>query len=146
LNQKINALRAVAVSFAFIGILGVLYSLFTFNKASVSVDWSTETEIDVVGFNILRANSKNGQYKKINNEIIPSSDNPLTGGDYHYIDKKVAKGSIYYYELEEVTSTGLGDHFGPISVKATNQSSLILGISGGLILFSLITFYKFGYY
>lgn len=86
--------------------------------ASVVVEWSTETEVDTVGFNLYRATAPEGPFVQVNDELIPSAADPLVGGRYVYTDSKVIAGQVYYYELEDIDAHGARTRHGPITVKA----------------------------
>lgn len=86
--------------------------------ASVVVEWSTETEVDTVGFNLYRATAPEGPFVQINDELIPSAADPLVGGRYVYTDSEVIAGQVYYYELEDIDASGVRTRHGPITVKA----------------------------
>ena len=93
----------------------------------VEVKWSTETEMNTAGFNLYRSETAGGPFDlKINDQLIPASPDPLTGGDYTYLDRTTQSGITYYYELEEVELTGAVTRHGPIMVKAQGFSPLYL--------------------
>ncbi|MBI5376436.1 MAG: SBBP repeat-containing protein, partial [Candidatus Schekmanbacteria bacterium] len=58
-------------------------------ESSVQLKWQTETEIDNIGFNILRSESEEGPYKKINKNIIHSKGSSTKGASYKFTDNKV---------------------------------------------------------
>ena len=68
----------------------------------VTLLWETASEINNYGFNIYRAESKNGEYVKINSEIIPAQGGPTQGASYTYEDTNVKAMKTYYYKLEDV--------------------------------------------
>ncbi|MCD6290655.1 MAG: hypothetical protein J7M34_09155 [Anaerolineae bacterium] len=86
--------------------------------APIVIEWSTETEVNTVGFNLYRAESPDGPFERINKELIPASPDPLAGGHYVYTDTQVIAGRTYYYELEDVESDGNTTRHGPIVVRA----------------------------
>ncbi len=90
--------------------------------AQVIVEWSTETEINTVGFNLYRAESPEGPFTRVNDQLIPSSPDPLVGGHYVYTDTQVVAGRTYYYELEDVEASGVSTRHGPIVVTAQPTS------------------------
>ena len=102
----------------------LLVSLFLILAASgctapVRVEWSTETEMNTAGFDLYRGESPDGPFDvKVNDQLIPPSNDPLTGGEYRYEDKTAAPGVTYYYQLREIEKTGAVNTYGPISVQA----------------------------
>lgn len=113
-----------------ISLLAVL--LLTSCSAPVRVQWQTETEMNTAGFNLYRGTSPDGPFDvKINAELIPPAEDPLTGKDYTYIDATAQPGVTYYYKLEEVERNGATNRFGPISVRAGGfdwRHGLVLGL------------------
>lgn len=107
-------------------------------EATVLVEWSTASELDTVGFNLYRADTPQGPFAQVNSELIPASSEPLTGGDYSYRDSAVQPGKTYYYELEEVQSSGGRDRYGPISVQADSGSATMLMLILGVVLILLL--------
>ncbi len=85
-------------------------------NGQVIVTWQTGTEIDNAGFNIYRARTKDGDYRKINSTLIPASGNASTGASYSYTDAPRAKGK-YFYKLEDVDYNGVSTMHGPDKAK-----------------------------
>jgi hypothetical protein len=81
----------------------------------IAVTWQTQTEIDVVGFNIFRAGAEGGSWTKINAELIASqAPGGAVGNFYQFLDISVEPGITYYYHLEVVFSSGGGAMYGPV--------------------------------
>jgi hypothetical protein len=83
--------------------------------SQVVIYWTTASEVDNVGFNIYRAESKNGKYDKINNSLIPAEGSPIEGTTYDFIDSEVQNRRIYYYQLEDIDVYGKSTFHGPVS-------------------------------
>jgi hypothetical protein len=80
----------------------------------VIVEWTTESEVNLAGFNIYRSESPDGPYVKLNDLLIPASPDPVTGGSYTYTDATAEPGVTYYYQLEDVELDGKATRHGPI--------------------------------
>lgn len=76
----------------------------------VVIQWETASQAGNVGFNILRSLSENGEYKKINEKLIPTDES----GKYKFADKSVQSGRKYYYKLEDVSNSGIKTQHGPV--------------------------------
>ncbi len=85
---------------------------------AVIVEWTTETEVNVAGFNLYRGESPDGPFERINDRLIPGSPDPLLGGHYVYTDTEVEAGKTYFYKLEDVELDGTSTFHGPIEVRA----------------------------
>jgi len=83
-----------------------------FSKAVV-LEWTTATEIDNAGFNIYRAESEDGQYIKINDELIAAQGSSTDGAAYEFIDEGLNNRKTYYYQLEDVDVFGASTFHGP---------------------------------
>jgi len=126
------------------GISLVVHALFYFDKAEVIVEWTTASELDTVGFNLLRAETQEGPFEKINANLIPAGSDSLTGSNYTFTDRSVHNGITYYYMLEEIELTSETSHHGPIIVKAKNNAKLefLIGfslIAGAIIYIFILT-------
>jgi hypothetical protein len=87
--------------------------------AVVSVEWSTETELNTAGFNLYRSDQPEGPFDlRVNDALIPASTEPLLGGEYRFTDRTARPGKSYYYLLEEVGLSGSRATHGPIPVRA----------------------------
>jgi hypothetical protein len=89
------------------------------------VEWTTESEVDVAGFNLYRSESPDGPYVKVNPALIPGASDPLLGGKYVYTDTNVVVGQTYYYKLEDVELDGVTTLHGPIEVVAEASSASV---------------------
>ena len=84
----------------------------------VLIDWETVSETNNFGFNILRAESVDGERVQINPEMIFSSHAPGDpfGSTYEYLDETAVPGTEYFYWLVDVpldsSEPGI---YGPIS-------------------------------
>jgi hypothetical protein len=84
-------------------------------NAAVLLEWTTETELDNEGFNLLRSKEEYGQYVKINRNFIPSKGEAGFGAEYSYTDYDVENGVTYYYLLEDIDFNGKSTLHGPVS-------------------------------
>ena len=83
---------------------------------AVKVEWQTAQEIANVGFNLYRADSATGSFKKLNNSLIPALSFSAAGRTYSFIDRNVVLGKLYYYKLEDIDVYGKHTFHGPICV------------------------------
>jgi hypothetical protein len=78
--------------------------------------WKTGVEIGVSGFHLVRAETRDGEYVQVTEELIPAVDGTY-GGTYEYRDDTVSPNRTYYYKLQEFTERGLGMEFGPYEIQ-----------------------------
>lgn len=106
----------------------------------VSILWNTGSEVNTAGFNIYRAESKDGPYTRINAQLIAAT-NTVTGNSYQYVDATAVQGKTYFYQLEDVELNGTSARHDPIALNAAADvmnSGLPLAIGLGLGAFALI--------
>ena len=76
----------------------------------------TGDETDNRGFNIYRADSKDGNYVKINASLIASKVGSGLGTSYEFTDSGVKNWTTYFYKLEDVDVNVVKTMHGPIAV------------------------------
>jgi hypothetical protein len=72
----------------------------------VILTWTTESEVETAGFHVYRATAEGGPYERVTGSLIPSSGDPFTRSNYEFRDTNVEPGQTYYYQLEELETTG----------------------------------------
>lgn len=91
----------------------------------VRVSWQTANEIDLLGFNLYRAESEAGPWVQVNPQLIPSQYlGQPEGGSYTWLDADVTPGEGVYYTLEAVDVNSRGSFTG--SVQAIYKMHLPL--------------------
>lgn len=85
---------------------------------TVSVKWETLNETLIVGFNVLRSDSKKGDVTTLNADVIPTQSlGENVGHAYAYDDASAAASTTYYYRLEILRADGSSEQTQPIKVK-----------------------------
>ena len=73
----------------------------------VVITWITESELNNAGFNILRSETKTGEFKVINLQgIIAGHGTTSEKHVYTYTDKTAKPNVVYYYQIEDVSLNG----------------------------------------
>ncbi len=109
------------------------------SSAAITVEWSTASELNTVGFNLYRGENKDGPFTRINPEVIPASPDPLVGGSYVFTDTGIALGRTYYYQLEEVETGGTTSIIGTTEERAElHPLVIVFGIGAGLAIVGLV--------
>ena len=81
----------------------------------ITINWTTESEVDNAGFNIYRAEEENGEYIQINDSLISSEGSPTEGASYEVVDEDVMNRFTYYYKLEDIDLNGTSTMHDPVS-------------------------------
>jgi hypothetical protein len=85
---------------------------------SVQLEWSTGTEVGLLGFNLYRAEAPGGVRTQLNGSLIPAATPGELGGNvYKYGDESVETGETYTYWIE-LEMQGENQEGGPLTVLA----------------------------
>jgi hypothetical protein len=115
--------RLVCALLALAGLATGLRWLTAPAGAMVTIEWSTASELNTAGFYLYRSASPDGPYTRVNDNLIPASPDPLVGGSYVFTDTGVTAGHTYYYQLEDVETSGQAARHGPLEVKAERSDT-----------------------
>lgn len=89
-----------------LGIFFVVFGIYSLNNPTVKIHWTTESEIDTLGFNLIRETIDDGNSTTlITTDLVFALGTPITGETYQYIDKEVKVGETYLYHLQEITNS-----------------------------------------
>ena len=94
------------------------------SNGRAKLEWVTESEIDNAGFNIWRADAENGEYVKLNDEIIPAKGSAIKGAKYFYTDHTAKNRKTYFYKLQDLDVYGTSTFHGPASVTPSFLSGI----------------------
>ena len=72
----------------------------------VLISWTTEAEMNNVGFNIKRSTTRNGKFKVINPVVISGAGATGERQTYTYTDTTAKPNVVYYYQLECISVDG----------------------------------------
>ena len=78
----------------------------TLENGEIVIRWTTESELDNAGFNILRSDSKDGEFKQVNAEMIHGHGTTGERNTYKWVDQTAKLGVVYYYQIEDVSFAG----------------------------------------
>ena len=73
---------------------------------TVVIQWTTESEMDNAGFNILRSQTRMGEFKVINAQLIPGAGTTAERNTYTWTDTTTKPNVVYYYQIEDVSFDG----------------------------------------
>ena len=74
--------------------------------AGVVIRWTTQSELNNAGFNILRSATKTGEFVVINPTMIQGAGTTGEKHTYGYTDKTAKPNLVYYYQIEDVSFDG----------------------------------------
>lgn len=73
---------------------------------TVIIKWTTESEVDNAGFNILRAETRTSVFQVINTQLIPGAGTTAERNIYTWTDATAKPNVVYYYQIEDVSFAG----------------------------------------
>ena len=87
-------------------------------NAGVIVKWVTESELDNAGFNILRSERKNGEFKVINLKgIISGHGTTNERHTYTWTDTTAKPNVAYYYRIEDISHAGVRKQLATVRMR-----------------------------
>ena len=75
-------------------------------QGGVEVSWTTESEVGVAGFNVLRAESEDGPFYRLNTALIRSKGSSSGRRHYSYTDRAARGSTVYWYRIQEQQDRG----------------------------------------
>ena len=98
----------------------------------VRIRWRTESELDNAGFNILRGETRDGDFTVINLKgIIPGHGTSSEQHLYSYTDTTARSDVIYYYCIEDVSFDGVRQTLATVRLKGDISAAGKLTITWG---------------
>ena len=90
------------------GVAPVMLSNFRSERtdSGVIIAWTTASEIDNAGFNILRSETKSGRFVKVNPTLIFGAGTTSEQNTYTWTDTTAQLNVGYYFQLEDVSFSG----------------------------------------
>lgn len=77
------------------------------SPGGVEIAWETDTEQQLLGFDILRTPADGGVTTKVNPVWVPAIGDPSTGAGYRFLDPTATPGATYLYRVVGLTVDGL---------------------------------------
>jgi outer membrane protein OmpA-like peptidoglycan-associated protein len=91
----------------------------------VRITWTTQSEEDNFGFNVMRGDNKEGtNFKAANKKVILGAGNSSTENKYVFYDTDVKVGDSYFYYLEEIDINGNRKIFSPVWPRTVQYRNL----------------------
>ncbi|MGH1362710.1 MAG: FlgD immunoglobulin-like domain containing protein [Calditrichia bacterium] len=92
----------------------------TASNSTVALKWATESEVNNLGFQVLRSNDEAEGYTIIssylNNPDLEGQGNSVVRNEYDFTDRWVVAGRTYWYRLADVDFAGRITLHNPISI------------------------------
>jgi len=89
---------------------------------SSTLEWSTASEIEALGFHVLRRDDETREFHRVNQQMIPALQT-ANGGTYRFVDDGAERGRRYTYKIVEVTLQGNHEEYGPFQPHASRSTA-----------------------
>ena len=83
----------------------------------VVLRWTTESELDNAGFNILRSETKNGEFKAVNPQLIQGAGTTSERHTYTWTDTTAKPNVVYYYRIEDISHAGVREQLATVRMR-----------------------------
>jgi len=128
----------VFITFA---ILLISFGIYERLTPSVRIAWTTESEVDSHGFNLLREDvSDPGVGQQINPQLILTQGSPISGTSYSFIDHEVQAGKSYIYHLQEINNNQEIVDLESKEVHVKHEGIIEIGLAIVLISISIVLY------
>jgi len=93
---------------------------------SVSINWTTESEANIRGFNVYRSDSRDFSSATIVNTSIITAHNTAVSQTYALEDKEVIVGNEYFYWLVAHSHDSTTQTFEPVQVRVVFENNAVV--------------------
>ena len=87
------------------------------------INWTTESEQNNAGFNILRSDTKNGEYRQVNAKLIKGAGTTGERNEYTWTDSTAKPNTVYYYQIEDVSHAGVRKRLATVRLRGLVSAS-----------------------
>jgi hypothetical protein len=98
------------------------------SNGEVLLKWRTESELNNLGFELIRSVKENGEYSLVSsfltNISLAGQGNSNIATDYLYMDGDILENTMYWYKLVDVDFNGQKTEHGPVQVTIQLNSNL----------------------
>ena len=102
-----GVLRVILTVVVLAAAVGLYFTGYLTETPEAIITWTTESEVNTAGFNVYRSTSETGPWEKVTQSLISSTaPDDFTRATYEFRDPNVEAGTTYYYQLEELETTG----------------------------------------
>ena len=76
------------------------------DTGEIVIRWITESELNNAGFNILRSDTRDGEFTKVNTSLIAGHGTTSEKHTYEWKDTTAKPNVVYYYQIQDVSLDG----------------------------------------
>ena len=101
------------------------------DTGGVVIQWTTASELENAGFNILRSRSQAGPYVKVNPALITGAGTTSERYAYTYRDSTAQPNTAYFYHIEDVSFSGMRQRLATTRMRGHLSASGKLSVMWG---------------
>lgn len=79
--------------------------------------WITESEVDNAGFYIYRSETKDGEFKVVNPQLIQGAGTTSERHTYTWTDTTAKPNVVYYYQIEDISHAGVRKQLATVRMR-----------------------------
>ena len=83
----------------------------------VILKWTTESELNNAGFNILRSETKDSEFKVVNPQLIQGAGTTSERQTYTWTDTTAKPNVVYYYRIEDISHAGVREQLATVRMR-----------------------------
>ncbi|MDD9975729.1 MAG: leucine-rich repeat domain-containing protein, partial [Candidatus Poribacteria bacterium] len=83
----------------------------------IVIRWVTESELDNAGFNILRSETKDSEFKVVNPTLIQGAGTTSERQTYTWTDTTAKPNVVYYYQIEDISHAGIREQLATVRMR-----------------------------
>ena len=91
--------------------------------AGVILKWTTESEVDNAGFYIYRSETKDGEFKVVNQNMVQGAGTTGERNEYTWTDTTAKPNTVYYYRIEDVSHAGVREQLATVRLRGFVSAS-----------------------
>ncbi|MBU8921422.1 MAG: T9SS type A sorting domain-containing protein [Bacteroidales bacterium] len=107
------------------GTFEVLYN----GNGSRTINWTTESEGSMAGFNVYRTISVDSERLMVNSALIPARGSDVNGADYSVVDAGLEQRLDCFYWIEGISVDGENSMHGPFLASGKEESPVAFTLS-----------------
>lgn len=85
--------------------------------AGAVLNWTTESELDNAGFNILRSSTQTSDFKQVNTKLIAGAGTTGIRTEYTWTDTTAKTNTVYYYRIVDVSHAGESEELATVRLR-----------------------------
>ncbi|MDP8231903.1 MAG: T9SS type A sorting domain-containing protein [Candidatus Zophobacter franzmannii] len=115
--------------------MSAFYAIYADYRNNINIQWSTESETNVLGFNVFSHSNRDFSQAEMKNGLMIPAENSNQGANYTFVDEHPLDTEDVFYWLEMVSFSGESELYGPTKTSGqdNNGSDNSHGLESGFV-------------